>query len=161
MFCLSWKIQAVSQRCISIVVVYKKWSQCFKDTFGWQGIFWIDFLPKISWRWDTIGMILFKNFMKRRQNMADSLQKTSWRWGYLCISIKFPSQYHKQISLSRSPVNNRLFVVKEKDAAMESALNQFELFADKPTGAISVWFFIIHKHLSLQCLKWKLENTEV
>ena len=40
--------------------------------------------------------------------------------------------------LFRSPVNNKLFIVKERDDAMESALNQFELFADKPVGAISV-----------------------
>lgn len=31
-----------------------------------------------------------------------------------------------------------MFIVKEKDDAMESALNQFELFTDTPGGTISV-----------------------
>lgn len=34
-------------------------------------------------------------------------------------------------------MNNRLFIVKEKDDAMQSALNQFELF-DRPAGGFSV-----------------------
>lgn len=50
------------------------------------------------------------------------------------------SMLQRYIWLTRSPVNNRLFVVKEKDDAMESALNQFELFTDKPSGAISKLF---------------------
>jgi len=50
------------------------------------------------------------------------------------------SMLQRYIWLTRSPVNNRLFIVKEKDDAMESALNQFELFTDKPSGAISKLF---------------------
>lgn len=39
-------------------------------------------------------------------------------------------------------MNNKLFIVKERDDAMESALNQFELFTDQPVGAISVNSFL-------------------
>ncbi|XP_066923343.1 TBC1 domain family member 15-like [Clytia hemisphaerica] len=46
----------------------------------------------------------------------------------------------RYIWLTRSSLNSRLFIVKERDDAMQSAVNQFELFTDKPVGAISKLF---------------------
>ncbi|XP_057312589.1 TBC1 domain family member 15-like [Hydractinia symbiolongicarpus] len=47
------------------------------------------------------------------------------------------STLQRYIWLTRSPDNHRLYVVQEKDTAMESAVNQFELFVEKPGDTVS------------------------
>jgi len=46
------------------------------------------------------------------------------------------SSLQRYIWLTRSPVNPKLFLVQEKDGALESTLNQFDVLVEKPTDML-------------------------
>lgn len=56
----------------------------------------------------------------------------------------------KNLVKFRSPVNPKLFLVQEKDGALESTLNQFDVLVEKPTDMLQVSQFFIRFTIQLQ-----------